>query len=232
MLVGETHHPEVRVFWRMLLGVAMVAAITYFALGLQPTTSNGLPEVLVRVDGESLRLPNNSTCPLAHDGCATELRALPPAVLRVLGTPNTLFAATTPILQIAADGHRPALLSDGQSPVEVMPQRPSALNDWSHLDPDAPGMRLRIIQRADGFWLANVGGKVLGSDPRGPTLVPTSDGPDFDGLNKKLIAFRAEFKDTEDTCALLPSLDTPLSDVVRAAAVAHAHFKTVLIAVP
>jgi hypothetical protein len=37
---------------------------------------------------------------------------------------------------------------------------------------------------------------------------------------------------TEDTCALLPALDTPVGEVVRAATAIHRQFKHVLVAVP
>jgi hypothetical protein len=146
--------------------------------------------------------------------------------------PRALFAVATPVLRTAADRNAPALLDDGNGPVEVVPRRPTEMKAWSTLDPDAAGMRMRVIMRSDGFWLAGVAGKVLGSDPRGPTLPPSATGPDFDGLGRRLAAVRREFRDTEDTCALLPSLDTPVADVVRAAAVAHSAFPTVLIAVP
>jgi hypothetical protein len=221
----------VRLLGPMLVGVALATG-AYWALGLRTRTAEALPEVVLRVDDDVLHLPDGSTCPLPNSGCATQLQSLPMSEIRIVTHASTSFAQTTPILRMVADRHEPALLDDGNGPVEVVPKRPSELKTWSTLDIDAPGMRLRVIQRSDGFWLAGAAGKILGFDTRGPTLPPLASGPDLEGLTKKLALVRAQFADVEDTCAVLPSLDTSVTDVVHTAVAAHSGFRTVLVAVP
>jgi hypothetical protein len=216
----------------MLLAAGAVAAVAYFAMPWHTRKAASLPELVLRVEGESLNLPGGKSCSLPREGCADALASLPQAEVRLVAPAGSPFAVATPVLRHAADHGLPALLDDGKGPVEVTPRRPDALQTWSDLHIDLPGVRLRIILRADGFWLAGANGKVLGADPRGPTLPPLASGQDFDGLDKRLALVKREFKETEDECALLPSLDTPFSDVVQAVAVAHHHFGTVQLAVP
>jgi hypothetical protein len=215
----------------MMLGVGLATG-AYWSLDLRTRTAQTLPELVLHIEDDVLRLPDGSTCPLPNGGCAAQLAALPPSEMRIVTGPRAYYAATTPILHLAADRKEPVLLDDGNGPVEMSPKRPDDLKAWSTLDPDLPGMRLRVILRSDGYWLAGAAGKVLGFDTRGPTLPPLPSGPDLEGLGHKLAAVRSQFNDVEDTCAVLPSLDTPVTDVVRTAVAAHAGFKTILVAVP
>jgi hypothetical protein len=216
----------------MLLGMAAVGCVGYFVLGLKSRAPPELPELMLRIEGESLTLPSGATCALPHDGCAEPLGRLPVAIWRLLAPAQASFAVATPVLHAAAERGRSVLLDEGRGPVEVFPTLAPAMKSWSDLNIDAAGMRLRIILRADGFWVSGANGKVLGADPRGPTLPPKADGQDFDGLAHKLELVRREFRDTEDVCAVLPSLDITIGDVIRTVGVAHQTFREVKLAVP
>ena len=216
----------------MLVGVAIAAGITYFALGLRARGAEGPPEIELRLEHDGIRLPDGTVCPVAGNGCAGPLARLPKGRLRIRGTPESLFALAVPALEVAARAHRDALLDDGSGPVAVRPLGRQAMRRWSHLDIDAPGLRLRVVMRADGFWVGSAAGKVLGKDPRGPTLLPGPKGQDFAGLERKLSAVKGTIRETEDSCALLPALDAPLSDVIGASTAIHKDFQKVLLSVP
>lgn len=225
-------NPGLRLLPAMLIGVGIAAAITWFALGLRTRTTAATPELELRLERDGIRLPDGTLCPVAQRGCDAALARLPAARLRIHGPPDAMFALAVPALQVAARAHREVLLDDGSSPVSVEPRQTPELQAWSNLDIDAPGLRLRVIMREDGFWLGSAVGKVLGGDPRGPTILPRASGQDFQGLSRKVKAVKANLPHVEDTVALLPALDLPLSDVVRAAVALHGTFDHVLVAVP
>ena len=229
--IAVPRSPGLRLLPAMLVGVAIAAGLTYFALGVHPSGELAIPEVVIHALGTSLQLPDGTTCSLEHRGCAAVLSRLPRATIRVRAAPDTLFAAAAAALIPAAQNGVDAWLDDGSGPVSLEPHFPSQMKEWADLNPDAPGMRLRVILRADGIWIGTVHGKVLGSDPRGPSLLPTTSGQDYAGMERKLAEVKSTFPDTEEACGLLPSLDTPVGQVVDAARAIHRHFKRVLIAV-
>jgi hypothetical protein len=230
--IEKVRSPGLRLLPAMLIGVGIAVAFSYFAMGLRPTAALDVPELEVRVEGDELLLPDGTRCTALHHGCDRALAALPRARLRVLAPPEALFAPAAQVLAVAARNHREALLDAGTGPVVVEPASPADMKGWSDLNPDAPGLRLRVILRNDGIWIGSVAGKVLGADPRGPTVTPTPAGQDYAMLDRKLHAVKTNIQDTEDACGLLPALDTPVGDVVHAAVAIHGTFKHVKLAVP
>lgn len=231
--IAPVRSPGVGLLPAMLVGVLLAGAIAYFVIGLKPRVARaGLPELQLRIEGERLRLPDDTLCALPRHGCQAALARLPPAVLRIVAPSNAMFALAVPALTLAADGHRPVLLDDGLGPVEVEPMRGGAMKEWASPNEDLAALRMRVILRSDGLWVGTAAGKLLGADPRGPTLLPTAAGQDFAGLARKLLAVRTTLKDSEDACGLLPALDTPMTDVVRAATTIHGSFGRVLLVVP
>jgi len=229
--LGVVRNPGLRLLPAMLVGLGTAAALAYFAVGLHPDKKMAEPDVEIRASGTSLHLPDGTVCTIERHGCDLSLAQLPPGRVRVIARPEVLFAVAAPALAVAARHGAEALLDDGTGPVAVHPRFPAQMKEWADINPDAPGFRLRVVLRADGIWIGTVDGKVLGSDPRGPSLLPTATGQDYAGLSRKLASVRRTLKDTEDTCALLPALDTPVGEVVRAATAIHKHFGTVLLAV-
>src|SRR4051812_26508648 len=142
--------PGLRLLPAMLIGVAFAGGITYFALGLKPKADPRLPELVVRVEGERLRLPDDSLCPVAHHGCDAALQRLPPAELRVVAPPDAMFAYAAPALAVAASAHREALLDDGTGAITVEPMRGAGMKDWAEPNSDLASLRLRVIMKADG----------------------------------------------------------------------------------
>jgi hypothetical protein len=231
--IAPVRSPGMRLLPAMLVGTLLAVAIGYFVIGLKPRAAQpGLPELELHIEGERLRLPDDSTCPLARHGCQAALVRLPPAVLRIVAPSGTPFALAVPALTLAADGHRPVLLDDGMGPVEVEPTRGGAMKEWASPNEDLAALRMRVILRSDGLWVGTAAGKLLGADPRGPTLLPTPSGQDFSGLSRKLRSVRATLKDSEDACGLLPTMDMGLGDVVRAATAIHGSFGHLLLVVP
>lgn len=213
----------------LVLAVGGIAGASWWSLGV---TRASEPEVLLRIDREQLLLPNGRSCPLERQGCVNALSQLPAGRIRLTTDGTTPLYVTVPVLQLAAAREVAVLLDDGSGPVRLLPRKADPMQSWAKLDPDAPGVRLRIILRADGLWLAAVGGKVLGPDKHGPTVTRRPEGHDFERLDVMLKAVRKRFPELEHTCALLPSLDTPVRDVVRTASVAGATFDDVMTAVP
>ncbi|MBS2030919.1 MAG: hypothetical protein JST54_23650 [Deltaproteobacteria bacterium] len=231
--IEQVRRPGLRLLPAMLVGVGIAGLVAYFGLGLRPAANIAVPEVEIRVEGESLRLPDGTSCAVAKRGCESALAHLPRTQrIRVVAPPEALFALAAPVLTMAARDHREATLEAGTGPVPVEPVLPDDMKGWADLNPDAPGVRLRVIIKNDGIWIGSVAGKVLGADPRGPSLVPTPAGQDYAGLAQKLRSVRTNIQDTEDACGLLPALDTPVGDVVQAVDAIHGTFKHVLLAVP
>ena len=226
----SVRNPGLRLLPTMLGGVVVVAAVGYF--GLKPGPARTAPDLDVRVEGQRLRLPDGTLCPLVHRGCDAALSSLPVGRLRITAPPTAVFATVAPALTLAAHRRAAAWLHVGADRVEVESYLPAALEAWSDLHGRNTHLRLRVILRADGIWIGSAAGKVLGADPRGPTLLPTPQGPDFVGLERKLRGVELAVSSDEEACGLLPTLDTPTGDVLRAAKVIRRSFKHVVLAVP
>jgi hypothetical protein len=50
----------------MLTAGALAAGGTYYALGLRTRSAQALPELVLRIDGDVLHLPDGTSCPLSR----------------------------------------------------------------------------------------------------------------------------------------------------------------------
>ena len=184
--------PTARIRWGLL--TLTLAAGCHSKAGENPPTE-------LVVAAEVLKMGDRS-CPLAAGGCDVMLAKFPSGALRLTASGEDLFGVLTPVLGRAAVESRAVTVTDLKDEQEVLPTNTARVSSGPPCDPDAPGVRLRIIVRADGISLPGArSGKVLGADSRGPTLVPTEKGQDLAGGHRKLGTLKKESRSMWRTSA-------------------------------